>query len=1098
MKRLFKFLVATVTSLSLLIANTSLTSVVVMADTAYTFKNVKVGEEGSEHEEVLFYNGSTPVSENDNEVLDPGTITVTLDKDGGTPIKYLCVKTQDKVLLKTDGTNSVTIESKFKIVHIGMQDDDDDLMCNLEIQYVNDSQDEGGDNPGEGGEGGDTPVSTGYTFTSVITGSGDQAREDLCFINGTDQVFDGSGTVYQKGSINVDVNEEGNIETLRIITIEGENTNEIYNSNDGTGVFNANENFKINRIYNDDGVGTLDISFIVDNSDAGNENGNNDNPQITITVTINSGVNRNIGFNCNGHVEGQIYLTNRAEPYEVTLHEMPDSFSIWMGGDTGAEGLRRLKEVYINDVEQKVTARYDDCTFSLEGVTLGENNTIKIDFIGDDTPGGVIEWTNHGCPENQIQPNIKREREEFKNGSARVVGIYENYEDIGNPEKNIIDNYGVRESGALFDEYNGCLRIENGYWIAFEFTPLPGYQLVEFGGTKPGQVGADDIKTRNQDANVYYFQMPEGNCHFKAVFAAEPDSLEDKSNVVAQGNIDLKNANLEGGSGLVTVEDKDLSTYADRNWENGLEAEACLSIDLDNRFRKANTEDYWNKEIHDLRGDGTATIALDLGEDFEPGDENVQIIHITDEGQTEYLNTTYDPETHTVFFNTTGFSDFLVGTTKNDVPEADVPEGFTAEPQQNIDEPGNQPGNEEEFVPRFDVIVEGEEVVIGSYEGEELFVAFEPGTAIPGNSEIANNLPDNLPPEVQIIYYIDGEKAGVSSMDKRELFSPGHPVAFEEIKVTETTVEIYFTSCWMVKINVDFTDLSMSVLDKNGKEIKPLSTPEGIKYPVFECGDASPDDFTYYEIPFGECPYEIVVKGINGYALLWLGADEENCLTTPIGENSIKFPDKADSIFIDAFGVIPETETVFFTESLTSASAVFVGLSEDEIDDYLLVVSEINIEEADDEDVAAVKKQVADEGYTGVVFPMAFDITLFDKDGAVHDPGFPVRITLVLKEELDLEDGETVVILHIIDEDEFELIEAVYNAKNLTLTFETKSFSPFIVTIGTKVAAAVVSTGETVDYTRYVIASLMIAAAAATGLYLIRKKEETKEEDPAI
>ena len=129
---------------------------------------------------------------------------------------------------------------------------------------------------------------------------------------------------------------------------------------------------------------------------------------------------------------------------------------------------------------------------------------------------------------------------------------------------------------------------------------------------------------------------------------------------------------------------------------------------------------------------------------------------------------------------------------------------------------------------------------------------------------------------------------------------------------------------------------------------------------------------------------------------------------------------------------------------------------------------------------------------------MAFDITLFDKDGAVHDPGFPVRITLVLKEELDLEDGETVVILHIIDKDKFELIEAVYNAKNLTLTFETKSFSPFVVTTGTKTAAAVVSTGEAIDSTRIVIASLMIAAAAATGLYLIRKKEETKEKDPAI
>jgi hypothetical protein len=83
-------------------------------------------------------------------------------------------------------------------------------------------------------------------------------------------------------------------------------------------------------------------------------------------------------------------------------------------------------------------------------------------------------------------------------------------------------------------------------------------------------------------------------------------------------------------------------------------------------------------------------------------------------------------------------------------------------------------------------------------------------------------------------------------------------------------------------------------------------------------------------------------------------------------------------------------------------------------------------------------------------------------------------------------------------DDGFELIEAVYNAKDLTLTFETKTFSPFIVTIGTKTApASVVKTGEGLNSSRIVIGTLLIvaAAAAATGFFLLRKEEEPDNVD---
>ena len=84
----------------------------------------------------------------------------------------------------------------------------------------------------------------------------------------------------------------------------------------------------------------------------------------------------------------------------------------------------------------------------------------------------------------------------------------------------------------------------------------------------------------------------------------------------------------------------------------------------------------------------------------------------------------------------------------------------------------------------------------------------------------------------------------------------------------------------------------------------------------------------------------------------------------------------------------------------------------------------------------------------------------------------------------------------MLDDDKFEIIEAVYNAKNLTLTFETKSFSPFVVAFGTKAApASVVKTGEDIATTRIVIASILIGAAAAAGILFIRRRETEIEKE---
>lgn len=851
--------------------------------------------------------------------------------------------------------------------------------------------------------------------------------------------------------------------------------------------------------------------FVVDHY-----NVNQDNEAVlelssVIKVTVESSVVRNINFKgnglINGHTEGDPQLVvSGAGNYSMEFKGMPTGFTIANPGGMGTEELGRLVGVTINDDSKKVTARYDECSYSIDDHV---NGNVVIVLEGDDTPGGVIEWTNSGCPEDQIQGNIKRNHEEFQNGSARVVGVYKTYEDIGNPDKNIMSDYGIENNGALFDEYNGCLRIENGYWIAFEFTPLPGYQLVEFGGSAPGQAGIN-IST-NEAPNVYYFQMPQGNCHFTARFDTPENIVKINGNSIVNGGaIDVPENEFVGGTAQMTVGslNSDTRSAYDKNNDvqaaldkDNLEIEEYLSLDLANIYQKANTDEYWENDYHKLT-EGDATVTLKVDGKFNPDNNKVYIVHDKDADEgIEIIEAEYDPNTHEITFDTGSFSNFMIATS-DEANDIDVKPNDPPKP--GDPEPGEPPvpGEEDpgEYVPRFDVAVVDDEPALGNWEGDEknrFFEHVEIGQAIPGDAEINNALPDDLPEDCKLIYFINGEEVASFGMDEREEpFSPGHFVTFEKITATENTFEVYFNECWVVGIDVIMLDLSLTALDKDGKAIEPIDGSDDSGALIFECGDAGEEDFTYFEIAYPVCPAEVVVKGINDYAIFYLECNEKDMFNTPIGENSIEYPSEDDYIWIGAWGMVPDTESVNFTDSLTKVSAVFDGVSEDKTDDYLLVVSEFDPSEASEEELAAIKKQIAEKGYDVNTFPLGFDITFYDKTGEVHEPGFTVRITLVLKKALDLKDGEKILILHMIDDDNFEIIEAVYSAQNLTLTFETKTFSPFVVMTGTKAApASVVKTGETVNTTRIVIASLLIGAAAAAGILFIRRRNDEIEKE---
>ncbi len=893
------------------------------------------------------------------------------------------------------------------------------------------------------------------------------------------------GHTFSATTISVTYTE--NLGLDKLVIRDQERTVAEFTSGNTTGTYTVDSDFRIVDLYTYDEpveggaegatvkLGVLDITRV-------------------IKVDIYSNLTRNLFIEKDGNGEP---VQVRGTPDSAAVHEelwlsgMPDTLVIENPGGMGVEEMGRLTGVTINGDDRDITARYDYCEYSLEGLT---GYSIEIVITGDDTPGGVIEWTNYGCPEGKRQHNIT-EAEQFKYGSAKVVGVYA--ADDKNFENNIMSQYGIGEEGCIYDEYgNGCLRIENGYWIAFEFIPLPGYQLVTFGGSAGGQ----DVKIGTTDRpNVYYFQMPEGNCHFGADFDTPENIVKINGNsIVDDGSVAVAQNEFAGGTAQMTVgalgandqsaynQDKDFTAELK---DGNLEVQEYLSLDLANIYQKANTEDYWEEEYHNLEK-GKATVSLKVDDEFNPDNSKVYIVH--DKGGDagfETIEADYNPNTHEITFETGSFSNFMI-TTSNEKNDIEVDPNYN--PENNEEEPEYEP-------PHFSVaLTDDDEPALGNWEGEDnpFFVALRVGTAIPGDAIINNDLPKDLPEECKLIYFINGEEVESFSVTERKSFSPGHFVTYEGIKVTETTCEVYFNECWVVGIDVILLDLSMKALDKDGKVIEPVGGSDKDGALIFECGDAGEEDFTYFEIAYPVCPAEVVVKGINDYAIFYLECNEKDMFNTPIGENSIAYPSEDDYIWIGAWGMIPDSETVNFTDSLTKVSAVFEGVSEDKIDDYLLLVTEFDTSDASEEEIAAFKKQIAEKGYDISEFPLGFDITLYDKNGEVHEPGFTVRITLVLEKALDLEDGETVLILHMLDDDKFEIIEAVYNAKDLTLTFETKSFSPFVVAFGTKAApASVVKTGEDIATTRIVIASLLIGAAAAAGILFIRRREAEIEKE---
>ncbi|MBR3199327.1 MAG: InlB B-repeat-containing protein [Bacilli bacterium] len=316
-----------------------------------------------------------------------------------------------------------------------------------------------------------------------------------------------------------------------------------------------------------------------------------------------------------------------------------------------------------NDI--RLQPRFGDkvvTTYTINGVDYTENSD-NVHINDDDswtiTVPGAVKYTISGTgddsvavPRTIIWANVDADEDAenfdedmlLEHGKAKVIAIYdENHQQVS----------GVVDVDA--ETGMGWVPVTPGYEVVFEFIPDYGYQLTS--------VSANGMQLEAQDTlNQYTFTMPDTNIHFAATFTRVQDVVAANSDKVTSGTIDLSGA-LNGGTGKLTVNDVNLSEEKIANFEENAgdyEISSYLDIDLYNVFYKGKNDanDVWSSQIDELNKLVTITITLEEGVD---GNDIVIVHNVHNGDQYEIISAdSYDPETNTITFRTSSFSDFAI------------------------------------------------------------------------------------------------------------------------------------------------------------------------------------------------------------------------------------------------------------------------------------------------------------------------------------------------------------------------------------------------------------------------------------------------------
>ena len=256
-----------------------------------------------------------------------------------------------------------------------------------------------------------------------------------------------------------------------------------------------------------------------------------------------------------------------------------------------------------------------------------------------------IMGTRYGeCARNKdiskISINIKPQSTGYKT-------TRENMNDISNEIENI-------DEGCVGPEGRGYVSLAEGNVVIFEFVAEYGYQLTS--------VSANGLKLEAQETtNQYKYIMPATDIHFQATFTKTEDVVKSSTSKVTSGTVKIGENEISSGTTVLSVEDATLTDEQKSTFKSkagDYTVDNVLDIKLDQVFYKGSTDssDVWTNSLENLRTPATITLKLDEGVD---GD-TVVLVHEKNDGTYEIIPTTYDPETNTITFKTSSFSNYAI------------------------------------------------------------------------------------------------------------------------------------------------------------------------------------------------------------------------------------------------------------------------------------------------------------------------------------------------------------------------------------------------------------------------------------------------------
>lgn len=238
-------------------------------------------------------------------------------------------------------------------------------------------------------------------------------------------------------------------------------------------------------------------------------------------------------------------------------------------------------------------------------------------------------------------PNIK-DNELLKNGTIEIL-------DIKDPNGNSV---GLDNVNQDLNKNNGWASIIPGSKVILKLKPDYGYQLTE--------ISINDEKlVAGKEQSTFEYIMPDTNVHISGIFEKVDDKVNAESDKVKNGTIELGGKEIDSGSVVLSVNDVTLSKEQISNFEekvNGYEISSYLDINLDQVIYKGSATDVWTNELKELNNQATITLQLESGVN---GNE-VVIVHEKHDGTYEIIPTNYNPETNTITFKTSSFSNYAI------------------------------------------------------------------------------------------------------------------------------------------------------------------------------------------------------------------------------------------------------------------------------------------------------------------------------------------------------------------------------------------------------------------------------------------------------